>query len=449
MATITQPRSIAIFFIAAIFIGGGVAGTLWWRQHVPPPQVQIEDPMLVMGANPSFHLELQAKRGNVTGVEIRLVQGETDAVAFTEDYASDPAPQRSVDVAFEMRPLGLKEGEAMLVIRTRDDFARPRVSDGIALQTPVTIDLSPPPLAVRAATRYPGSGGTGVAVFYAEDASKLGVQVGDRWYKAYPAGQDGLHLAYFALEVGHDPQVVPAAVAVDEAGNRSVRDLPVVLKSEPVERGSVPLGYDWLRQKLPPLLPARTDFSDEALAEAFVEVSVGLREEAAIERNHLAAASVPERLWKGPFVPMRNGQVMSRFGVRRTYVLDGDVLDEKEHQGYDLASVAMAEIPAANDGVVVHAGPLTIYGNTIVIDHGQGVLSLYGHCSSLSVSVGEAVGKGQIIGRTGATGLAGGDHLHLEVIVGGMPVSPLEWFDPAWIRTHIEQPLAEGGVPSI
>ena len=116
------------------------------------------------------------------------------------------------------------------------------------------------------------------------------------------------------------------------------------------------------------------------------------------------------------------------------------------HQGYDLASVAMAEIPAANSGSVVHAGPLTIYGNTVIIDHGQGLLTLYGHCSSIQVAVGDTVQKGQTIARTGATGLAGGDHLHLEVIVGGVPVNPLEWLDPAWIRSHVEGPLNEGGV---
>ena len=132
--------------------------------------------------------------------------------------------------------------------------------------------------------------------------------------------------------------------------------------------------------------------------------------------------------------------------MRRTYVLDGDVLDEKVHQGYDLASVAMAEIPAANSGIVVHAGPLTIYGNSVIIDHGQGLLTLYGHCSSLDVAVGDTVRKGQTIARTGATGLAGGDHLHFEVIVGGIPVSPLQWLDGAWIESHIEQPLAEGGI---
>ena len=192
--------------------------------------------------------------------------------------------------------------------------------------------------------------------------------VGENWFDAHPSGQDGLYLALFALDVGHDPAIVPTAVAVDGAGNRSQRELPVVLKRTPVARGSVPLGHDWLRRKLPPLLSTRSDFSDEALPAAFREVSIGLRADAAAERDRLAAMSGDERLWSGSFEQMRNAQVMSRFGVRRTYVLDGDVLDEKVHQGYDLASVAMADIPTANRGIVVHAGPLTIYGNTVIID---------------------------------------------------------------------------------
>jgi murein DD-endopeptidase MepM/ murein hydrolase activator NlpD len=448
MATITQPRTAALFIATLVLVGGGVLGTLWWRQNVPLPSVALDEPVSVLGEQPRMLLHLEAARGNVNGVQVRVIQGAVDTLAFDARFTSDPSPTREVDVEFALRELGLSEGEAMLVFSTSDDFARPRGSEGIALQTPVLIDLTPPPLAVRSSTRYPSPGGTGVAVLFAEDAARVGVQVGERWFRAYPAGPEGLHLAYYALEVGHDPSVVPAAVALDAAGNRSVRELPVVLRSEPVARGSVPLGHDWLRKKLPPLLPSRTDFSDAALAEAFLEVSVGLREQAAEARNRLAAASVPERLWSGSFLQMRNAQVMSRFGVRRTYVLDGEVLDEKEHQGFDLASVAMAEIPAANDGIVVHAGPMTIYGNTVVIDHGQGVLTLYGHCSSIGVAVGDRVQRSQTIARTGATGLAGGDHLHLEVVVGGVPVDPLEWFDPSWIRTHVDEPLAAGGVPA-
>jgi murein DD-endopeptidase MepM/ murein hydrolase activator NlpD len=383
----------------------------------------------------------------VTGVEVRLVQGETNALAYEEEFAGDQ-PSVTVDVGFALRPLGIQQGEAMLVIRTRDSFVRPRPKEASAIETPVTVDLTPPPMAVRSATRYPSAGGAGVAVLFAEEADRLGVQVGERWFPAYASGDAGLHLALFALQVGHDPSIVPTAVAIDAAGNRTTRELPVVLKAEPVARGSVPLGHDWLRRKLPPLLPARSDFSDEALPEAFREVSVDLRAEAAAERDRLAAASRPERQWSGRFTQMRNGQVMSRFGVSRTYVLDGVVLDEKVHQGYDLASVAMAEVPAANAGTVVHAGPLTIYGNTVILDHGQGLMSLYGHCSSLQVAVGDQVTRGQIIARTGATGLAGGDHLHLEIIVGGVPVNPLEWLDASWIQSHIEGPLAEGGISS-
>ena len=446
MATINQPRSLAMTFIAALVIGGGVFGTLWWRQHIPLPAARLGTAVVVLGERPQFRLELEASRGNVTGLEIRLIQGEVDAVAFSEDYSADRTPARSVDVQFELRPLGLKEGEAILVVRTTDDFVRPRPTDASAMELPISIDLTPPPLAVRSATRYPSSGGAGISVLYSTDAAEIGVMVGDRWFKAYASGDNDLYLVYFALDVGHDPAIIPTAVAIDGAGNRSLRELPVVLKNEPVALGSVPLGTDWLRRKLPPLLPARTDFSDEALPEAFREVSIGLRAEAAAERNRLAGMSGEQRLWSGRFQQMRNGQVMSRFGVRRTYVLDGDVLDTKVHQGYDLASVAMAEIPAANSGIVVHAGPLTIYGNAVIIDHGQGLLTLYGHCSSLDVAVGDPVRKGQTIARTGATGLAGGDHLHFEVIVGGVPVNPLQWLDGAWIKSHIEQPLAEGGI---
>jgi murein DD-endopeptidase MepM/ murein hydrolase activator NlpD len=127
-------------------------------------------------------------------------------------------------------------------------------------------------------------------------------------------------------------------------------------------------------------------------------------------------------------------------------MLEGQALDTRMHQGFDLASVKQAPIPAANSGVVVHAGPLTLYGEAVILDHGMGVMSLYGHCSSVDVQVGQSVRRGQTIAHTGATGLAAGDHLHFEVVVGGVPVTPIQWWDPAWIRDHIEAPLSEASM---
>jgi len=98
---------------------------------------------------------------------------------------------------------------------------------------------------------------------------------------------------------------------------------------------------------------------------------------------------------------------------------------------------------AANDGKVLHASWLGIYGNCLILDHGMGVASLYGHLSSIDVKVGDSVTKGQTLGRSGMTGLAGGDHLHFTMLVSGHPVNPVDWWDPHWIRDRIERKLGE------
>ena len=132
----------------------------------------------------------------------------------------------------------------------------------------------------------------------------------------------------------------------------------------------------------------------------------------------------------------------SKFAERRSYFVAGKKVSRATHYGYDLASTRAAPIPAANAGRVVYAGDLGIYGGCVLIDHGLGVASLYGHLSQIDVSPGDRVERGQSLGRSGATGLAGGDHLHFGILVGGTYVDPLEWWDPKWVASNIEQRLA-------
>ena len=99
-------------------------------------------------------------------------------------------------------------------------------------------------------------------------------------------------------------------------------------------------------------------------------------------------------------------------------------------------------MPAANNGRVIFVGDLGIYGNLIVIDHGLGLMTLYAHLSEFAVKVGDVVKKGDIIARTGSSGLAFGDHLHFGVLVGGVEVTPLEWLDPKWIKDNVTDRLA-------
>ncbi len=442
MATNASPRGLITTVVVVLVLVVGGAGLLWWQQSTPLPTATLDRSVFEVGRQLEFGLDLEAARGSVRDVRVRILQGDVDAVVF-EDSLNAASGQ--LDVAFRLEGHELREGEALLEVHAADDVWRPRGSgDTPSARIPVMIDLTPPRLEIEAATRYPRPGGSAVAALHSTGASEVRVEAGGRSYRAFPReGLTDQYVALYALPIDHPADELPVAVAVDAAGNRAVRELPVVLRAPDVSTGSVNLSHRWLRTKLPALLPDVDTTDDQALLDGFLHVSRDLRAEAAAERDRLAAASGPDRQWEGAFLQLPNSRTTSVFGVRRTYRIDGEGLDTQVHQGYDLASTARAPIPAANSGTVVFAGPLTLYGGTVVVDHGQGLLTLYGHCSSLEVEVGDQVERGQTIARTGATGLAGGDHLHFEVVVGGQPVTPLQWWDAAWIRDHVEAPLRE------
>ena len=129
----------------------------------------------------------------------------------------------------------------------------------------------------------------------------------------------------------------------------------------------------------------------------------------------------------------------SAFADHRTYIYKGKEVDQQVHLGFDLASFAGTPIVSANRGIVLFADELGIYGNCVIIDHGMGVQSLYGHLSSIDVKAGQTVEKEQQIGRSGMTGMAGGDHLHFTMLVNGKMVNPVEWWDAHWIEDRILQ----------
>jgi hypothetical protein len=173
------------------------------------------------------------------------------------------------------------------------------------------------------------------------------------------------------------------------------------------------------------------------LVERFVYINNTMRKDNNKTLSDLRMYTVPKFLWTGAFLPMVDSTVESRFADDRTYTWKGKKVDQQTHLGFDLAKVAHSPIPASNDGKVVWAEDLGIYGNCVVIDHGYGLQTVYGHMSQFLVKKGEEVKKGQIIGKTGSTGLAGGDHLHFTMMIDGVQVNPVEWWDPHWVKDRI------------
>jgi murein DD-endopeptidase MepM/ murein hydrolase activator NlpD len=437
-----------IFLVPVLLVLGGI-GFLAWRQSVPAVRVEFSPVPKFIGARTPITLDLRAARGGVQSVDVRLLQGGARVNVAQQTFTGPVSNEQRVQLIVAGGSLGLREGAATLEVRARDGFWRPiRVDDRTIASLPVTLDFTPPTLEILASTRYLSRGGGGLVALRAKGAARVGVSVGDLFFPAFPAGppESGLQAALYALP-WNLPAGAPITVsAQDEAGNAVSRALAVDIRPRKFPMDTIELSQQFLASKMPELLPERGQIPPDQLLPAFLTVNRDKRKEAEEMKRKLAQKSKPTPLFEGAFLQPRNTKVFSNFAETRTYRYQGQDVDTQVHLGYDLASLKHSPVPAANSGVVVYAAPLTIYGNAVVVDHGWGLQTLYGHLSSIEVKEGDEVKKGQELGRTGATGLALGDHLHFEVLIQGISVTPVEWWDGKWIRDHVGRPLREGNI---
>jgi murein DD-endopeptidase MepM/ murein hydrolase activator NlpD len=314
-----------------------------------------------------------------------------------------------------------------------------------SIDVSLRIDTVPPAVTVLTGLTYVRRGGTELAVYRVGEAvERHGVQVGEELFPGYPhPSAPEQFVAFYAMGPDADSDSNPEVVAIDRAGNQTTVPLSISIVERRFPDDTVRLTDGFMSQKVNELLPEH----DGELLDGYLRVNRDLRRRDGERIGELCSSSSKDRLWTGPFLQLPGSKVNARFGERRTYLYNGKQVDRQLHLGFDLASTARAAVPASNDGVVLFAGPLGLYGNTVIVDHGLGVFTLYGHLSEIGVEKGQAVARGEPIGRTGATGLAGGDHLHFSVIVSGAFVDPLEWFDGRWIREHVEAKLAEAPAP--
>jgi murein DD-endopeptidase MepM/ murein hydrolase activator NlpD len=440
---------LILLAVPVLIVLGGI-GYLAWRQSVAGVRVEFEPVPRYVGARTPITLVLRAARGGVQSVDIRLNQGGTRVNVAQQAFPAPAANEQRVQLVVQGGQLGLREGAANLEVRARDGFWRPiRVDDRMIANLPVTIDFTPPTLEVLASTRYLSRGGGALVAVRAKGAARVGVNVGDLFFPGFPAGapDTGLHAVLYALPWNLPPNSPVTATAQDEAGNAVSRALAVDIRPRRFPMDTIEVSEQFLASKMPELLPERGQIPPDQLLQAFLVVNRDKRKEGEEMKRRLAQKSKPTPLFEGAFLQPRNTKVFSNFAETRTYRYKGQDVDTQVHLGYDLASLKNSPIPAANSGVVVYAAPLTIYGNTVVVDHGWGLQTLYGHLSSIEVKEGDEVKKGQSLGRSGATGLALGDHLHFEVLIQGVSVTPVEWWDGKWIRDHVGRPLREANIP--
>jgi murein DD-endopeptidase MepM/ murein hydrolase activator NlpD len=339
--------------------------------------------------------------------------------------------QKPVEVSFvagKDRALGLVAGRAKLVVQAEANNLRGRES---RLSHEVPVVLGRPEIHVEPEPVFLRRGGTGIVGFRARgDWSEAGVKVGKYQFPSYSAkGDPNYRIVLFAYPPDVDMETPPVAYAKNLAGDETTAIFRHYVTKIQFREREVKIGDPFLNRVVSRVDPS----SSGELWQRFAKINSEMRRANDKFLSELSAKGSPMRLWKGAFQLLPKATNEARFADHRTYLYQGRELNREWHLGVDLASVKNAPLPAANDGVVLFAGMLGIYGNCVVIDHGMGIQTIYGHLAKIDAREGDKVTRGQIIGNTGMTGLAGGDHAHIGLQLHGVFVDPVEWSLPKWI----------------
>lgn len=428
---------VLVILLAAI-------GLTFKRWEGQAPEIAFDRDFKALGRTAAIGLTISDPGNGLRQVTIRLKQGEQEVVLADDAFdRSETTGTRSYEIGkLITEKQKVQPGPASLLISASDysfrNFLRGNQAE---ITKEFQFDLEPPRLELIPGQHYINQGGSESVVYrVSEDTEISGVQVGPHFFPGFPlkSADANTQFALFAFRYDLPADTTVKVVARDAAGNETMAQPWQKVFPKQFRTRDIVLEDSFVQKVVPEVLSHTPSIQEQGeLVKTFVEINSNLR-----RQNHEAIAKMSkesggEFLWKDAFLQLSNSQVEAFFADRRTYLYEGKQVDQQDHVGFDLSVVPHYPIEAANDGKVILAEYFGIYGNTVLIDHGAGLISLYGHMSSIDVKPGQMVKRKDALGKSGETGLAGGDHLHFGLFLQGIPVNPTEWWDAKWIKDHV------------
>ncbi len=453
---------LGLLLVVVLLAGGAylVAG------RAAGPTIGIDKPEKFVGASTPLEVVVDAPGAKFSALTVVLEQNSKQVPLYTQGAPADKVEVKpeGTDRIRIVRDMGkqsvpeLQAGPARIIVTATRPVLYGVRQAASTTSKDVQVRLERPRVSVISTHHYINLGGSEMIVYRALPPDiESGVLVGDQEYPGYPGTgatvggvkitDPAVRMAFFALRYDQAIDTPIRLYARDEAGNTARADFDYRTFPKPFKKSRIELDDKFLERVVPAILAGTTEVKPEGdtLAQ-FLVINGDLRRKNAAKIAGFAKQSAPELLWGGVvFHPFTNNAVESAFADQRTYLYKGKDVDHQTHLGFDLASFMGTPILASNRGTVLLAEELGIYGNCVILDHGMGVQSLYAHLSSIEVTVGQTVTKEQQLGRSGMTGLAGGDHLHFTMLVNGQMVNPVEWWDSHWIEDRIARKLKAVG----
>ena len=431
---------ILLLFVALIVL-------LVKRMEGQPPSMTLEMESASLGAAQELTLIVADEQTGIREVWVALYKDGKETVLLEKMFPSasfltgGAIRSQTITVPVDPKAMGISDGKAVLRLVTRD-YSWRKWGDGNQqyAEHEVIIDTRAPEINVLDRALNLSQGGAGVVLYtISEECPTSGVMVGDRFYSGY-GGQfkDPLiRMAFIALDYRQGKDTPIVVKATDYAGNPGTAGVPHHINTKRFKRDTISISDNFLNAKMPEFRSQVSADVNSPLLDVFLRVNRDLRRQNYVTVTKITARTDPKRYWQGTFSRLPGSANRAGFADDRKYVYKGKTVDQQTHMGIDLASLKQSPVPAANSGKVVSVDTIGIYGRTVIIDHGFGLFSMYSHLSHIAVETEQMVSKGDILGKTGKSGLAGGDHLHFSMLVNHTFINPVEWWDGTWIRNNI------------
>lgn len=431
---------LAVFFFA--WLGWFLAG----KYEGERPDIRFIKSPSALGQNSEWSFEALDKKSGLKRIWVTLMKDGKETRLFEKNFIASgifgggSVKAEEVHFFFDPEKFNVSDGLATMQVAV-SDFSWRRWWHGNRLQIEkqVLVDTQPPGVEIISRVHNVRQGGSGLVIYKLnESCPEHGVMVGENFFPGYSGYfRDGqVKIAFFALSHLQGRNTPLKVRALDAAGNTATSSFPNHIRNKVFRKGRIDVSDPFIDMKMPELL-VRQGLEDASPLERFLAVNRDVRQANYEQIKKICEKTDTKMYWQGVFKQMPNSAVQATYADLRAYYYDGKVVDQQHHLGIDLASYAKAAVPAANSGRVCFVGVIGIYGKTVVIDHGFGLFSMYGHLSDILVNENDFVTRGQVMGRTGTTGLAGGDHLHFEMRIHNTPVDPIEWLDGQWIKNNI------------
>jgi murein DD-endopeptidase MepM/ murein hydrolase activator NlpD len=439
------------FYLIIVLLLAGAGGYVFLTFFEgEKPLIVGNDLPAYIGKKTNVTLTISDTKSGLRSMKIVIVQNGKEKDLFTKDFprkqkdGSGGTTGDEIRFSIDTNSLKLKEGEAVIHAIATDYSLRGLMKGNVTEWSHnVMIDTKPPKVSIIHSERYIKPGGAGIVIYSVDDAVKHGIMLNNKYHPGFPLtdGSDSKYIAYIALPYSAEKISQAYIFANDISGNKTSKSFAPSLSNPRHTTDKLYVGDGFLSKKIPEFEKHYPEMEGDML-QKYLYSNRTIRKSNNQKIYEQCLNPEQKQLWDGRFLRMA-GSRKGDFADHRTYYYKGEVIDKQVHLGMDIASTRHAEVKAAGTGKVVFSEYLGIYGNSVILDHGLGVFSLYSHLSQINISLDDILNKGDVLGNSGTSGMAGGDHLHFSMLVNGIFVDPKEWWDQRWIDVTIDGPLAD------